>query len=163
MAKEFLSQRGIPFAEKDVSRDAAAAQEMVRRSRQQGVPVITVGDEAIVGFDRPRLERAIDRMKGRPKMEGSRPRFGAAIADAAPALARRGRPSIAGAYVGAVSPDTPAARAGLRPGDVIVELNGRRVDSAGDLERALDGARQVARRTLTVVRDGQRAALSAEL
>ena len=130
MAKEFLSQRGIPYREKDVSHDPVAAQEMVSRSRQQGVPVITVGDEVIVGFDRPRLEQAIGRLNGRANARTARPRFGAAVADAAPALARRGRPSLPGALVGKISPDTPAARAGLRPGDVIVEIDGRSIASA---------------------------------
>ncbi len=35
--------------------------------------------------------------------------------------------------------DSPAARAGIRPGDVIVELGGRAVEGVGDLQRILDG------------------------
>src|SRR4051812_36481271 len=34
---------------------------------------------------------------------------------------------------------SPAARAGIRPGDVIVELGGRTVEGVGDLPRVLDG------------------------
>jgi S1-C subfamily serine protease len=34
---------------------------------------------------------------------------------------------------------SPAARAGIRPGDVIVELGGRTVEGVGDLQRILDG------------------------
>jgi len=33
-----------------------AAQYMVQRSGQQGVPVIQVGNEVVVGFDRARLD-----------------------------------------------------------------------------------------------------------
>ena len=59
MAKKYLRQRGIRFKDVDVSRDAAAARDMVRRSKQQGVPVIDVGGKIIVGFDRPKLDRLL--------------------------------------------------------------------------------------------------------
>ncbi|MDQ3929742.1 MAG: glutaredoxin family protein, partial [Chloroflexota bacterium] len=61
--KEFLSQRNIPYTEKYVDRDRDAAIEMIRRSGQQGVPVTVIGDQVIVGFDRPRLERAVATMR----------------------------------------------------------------------------------------------------
>jgi len=59
MAKKYLRQRGIRFKDVDVSRDPAAARDMVRRSKQQGVPVIDVGGKIIVGFDRPKLDRLL--------------------------------------------------------------------------------------------------------
>jgi len=43
----------------DVTRSAAAAEEVVRRSGQRGVPVIDVNGKIIVGFDRPRLVQAL--------------------------------------------------------------------------------------------------------
>ena len=43
--KEFLSRRGLKFTEYDVSRDRAAADEMIRKSGQMGVPVIIVDDQ----------------------------------------------------------------------------------------------------------------------
>ena len=46
--KQFLSQRGIKFTEHDVSVDRAAAAEMVSKSGQMGVPVITVGNHGNV-------------------------------------------------------------------------------------------------------------------
>src|SRR5687767_15895885 len=103
---EFLSQRGIQFTEKDVSQDHAAALEMVRKSGQQGVPVITVDDQVIVGFDRPRLERLLEAGKAR------RPTFGAAVADAASYLAKRGQVPVFGALVGKVSPRSEERRVG---------------------------------------------------
>jgi glutaredoxin-like YruB-family protein len=58
-AKSYLRQRGIQFKDVDVSRDAAAARDMVRRSRQQGVPVIDIGGKIVVGFDRPKIDKLL--------------------------------------------------------------------------------------------------------
>ena len=55
MAKAFLDRHGIPFTSIDVGEDASAAKEMIELSGQRGVPVITVDDEVIVGFDSRRL------------------------------------------------------------------------------------------------------------
>ena len=54
-AKEFLSLIGIPFQEIDVATDPVAAQEIVDRTGQRGVPVIDVNGTIIVGFDRQTL------------------------------------------------------------------------------------------------------------
>lgn len=42
-----------------MSTDADGREELVRRTGQMAVPVIVVGDEAVVGFDRPRLSRLL--------------------------------------------------------------------------------------------------------
>jgi serine protease Do len=42
-----------------------------------------------------------------------------------------------GALVSEVVPDSPAARAGLRAGDVVIEINGRKVDHPADLARTV--------------------------
>ncbi len=49
----------MPFRDVDVSRNEAAAKELVRKSGQMGVPVIDVNGTIIVGFDRSRLVRAL--------------------------------------------------------------------------------------------------------
>jgi glutaredoxin 3 len=56
-AKKYLRERGIKFKEVDVSRDVAAARDMVRRSGQQGVPVLDIGGKIVVGFDRPKIDK----------------------------------------------------------------------------------------------------------
>src|SRR5262249_47904575 len=56
-AKDYLRQKGVPFQEKNIEHDRAAAQEVMQRSGQMGVPVITAGAEEIVGIDPPRLDR----------------------------------------------------------------------------------------------------------
>lgn len=58
-AKRYLRERGVPFKDVDVSRDPAAARDMVRRSGQQGVPVIDIGGKIVVGFDRPKIDRLL--------------------------------------------------------------------------------------------------------
>jgi len=55
MVKEYLSSKGIPYQDFDVSKDQNALDEMVRTSGQMGVPVIMVDGETVVGFDKPRL------------------------------------------------------------------------------------------------------------
>src|SRR5208337_3873612 len=55
MAKSFLEKYGVPYENVDVGADEKAARTMIELSGQRGVPVITVGDEVIVGFDTQRL------------------------------------------------------------------------------------------------------------
>lgn len=59
-AKRYLKERSIQFRDIDVSQDANAAAEMVRMTGQQGVPVIDVNGKAIVGFDKARLNAALE-------------------------------------------------------------------------------------------------------
>lgn len=58
-AKRYFRERGIRFRDVDVSRDPQAARDMVRRSGQQGVPVIDIGGKIVVGFNRPEVDRLL--------------------------------------------------------------------------------------------------------
>ncbi len=55
MAKAFLEKHNVPYESLDLGNDTEAAQKMIELSGQRGVPVITVDDEVIVGFDSERL------------------------------------------------------------------------------------------------------------
>ena len=55
MAKTFLEKHGVPYTAIDVGTDHEAAKKMIELSGQRGVPVITVDNEVIVGFDTDRL------------------------------------------------------------------------------------------------------------
>jgi len=55
MAKAFLEKHGVPYESIDVGADTEAAKKMIDISGQRGVPVITVDDEVVVGFDSDRL------------------------------------------------------------------------------------------------------------
>ncbi len=54
-AKRYFREKGVRFKDVDVSRDQAAARDMLRRSGQMGVPVIDIGGKIVVGFDRPKI------------------------------------------------------------------------------------------------------------
>ncbi len=58
-AKSYFRQKGIKFNDVDVSRDASAARDMVRRSGQMGVPVIDIGGRIVVGFNRPLIDQLL--------------------------------------------------------------------------------------------------------
>ncbi|MDD5318665.1 MAG: glutaredoxin family protein [Candidatus Pacebacteria bacterium] len=55
MAKELLTEKGIPFESVDVQADIARRKEMIEKSGQMGVPVIDIDGEIMVGFDRDQL------------------------------------------------------------------------------------------------------------
>lgn len=127
--KSYLRQRGVPFIEHDVSRDPATAAEMVRLSGQRGVPVTQIAGQVVVGFNRPLIDQLL------AQREAQIPKLGIAIADAGRITAKKGLALPAGAYVGRVHDGSAAARAGLRPGDVIVELAGQAVRTDQDVHR----------------------------
>ncbi len=153
--KQYLQGRGVAFDDHDVSRDQAAAQEMVRISGQRGVPVVQIGDQVVIGFDRPRLDALLD--------GAARKGLGVAVADAADMAARGVTELASGAYVGRVRADSVAARAGIAAGDVIVSLAGQPVRSAASLETLV--ARVPKGRAVSVeyVRNGRRLNATLEL
>jgi glutaredoxin-like YruB-family protein len=58
--KSYLNKNKIRFSEIDVSRDEGAAQEMVRRSGQQGVPQTLISGEMVIGFDKAKINRLLE-------------------------------------------------------------------------------------------------------
>ncbi len=57
--KQYLKMNNIKFRDVDVSKDQAAAQAMVRKSGQQGVPQTDINGQIIVGFDKPKINRLL--------------------------------------------------------------------------------------------------------
>ncbi len=55
-AKSYLRDKSIPFREVDVSRDPAAARDLIRRSGQMGVPVVEIDGRPVIGFDKARID-----------------------------------------------------------------------------------------------------------
>ena len=58
-AKEYLDQKGITYESIDLSTNPDAVKEMVDLTGQMGVPVIVVDEEAVVGFDKDKLEQLL--------------------------------------------------------------------------------------------------------
>jgi putative serine protease PepD len=69
----------------------------------------------------------------------------------------------AGAYVVDVSPDSPASGAGIEEGDVIVEIGGTTIESAGDVPSAVREHRPGDAIDVVFVRDGERQTVQATL
>lgn len=59
MAMEYLKGKKVAYKEIDVDKDPHAAQMIFAKTGQAGVPVIEIGDETILGFDRMRIDQAL--------------------------------------------------------------------------------------------------------
>lgn len=53
--KNFLKEKGIEFADIDVSQDEKELKEMIDKSGQMGVPVADINGQIVVGFDRDKI------------------------------------------------------------------------------------------------------------
>ena len=58
-AKQYFDSKNIAYNEIDIEQDAAAGQKIVEETGQMGVPVIRIGKEVIVGFDRSKIDQAL--------------------------------------------------------------------------------------------------------
>lgn len=63
MAKEYFKSKNVAFEEVDVEHDQNAARALVERTGQAGVPVIDIGEQTIMGFDRERIDTALRQYK----------------------------------------------------------------------------------------------------
>lgn len=59
MLKQHLDEHDIDYESVDVSQDRESAMKMFKKSKQQGVPQMWIGDEVIVGFDRDRINKLL--------------------------------------------------------------------------------------------------------
>ena len=58
--KSYLRKNGIRFTDIDVSKDQKAAEDLVKRSGQQGVPQTDINGQIIVGFDKEKINRLLE-------------------------------------------------------------------------------------------------------
>lgn len=58
--KDFLRENNITFTERDVLSDDDAREEAMQKSGQVGVPVTTIDNDVIVGFDKRALSKKLD-------------------------------------------------------------------------------------------------------
>ena len=59
MSKEFFKENNVEYTEYNVAEDMEKRQEMIEKSGQMGVPVIYIGEEMFVGFDKDKLSTAL--------------------------------------------------------------------------------------------------------
>ena len=55
---EYLSQKGVPYTEKNVARDPEAVQELMSMGLRS-LPVIVIGDERLSGFNPAAIDAAL--------------------------------------------------------------------------------------------------------
>jgi glutaredoxin len=60
-ARRYFTEKNVPFADKDIERDPAAAQELAEKAAKMGiradrVPMIDVRGRLLLGFDKARIE-----------------------------------------------------------------------------------------------------------
>ncbi|ALD93650.1 periplasmic protease [Cupriavidus gilardii CR3] len=94
----------------------------------------------------------------------TRGRLGIGVQEVNQALAQSfGLPKPAGALVNTVEPDGPAAKAGLKPGDVIVQIGDDTVDRSTDLPEHVADLKPGTETTLKVVREGKPVTLTVKV
>ena len=55
ITKEFLKENNLEYIDYNVAEDAEKRQEMIEKSGQMGVPVVYIGEEMIIGFDKEKM------------------------------------------------------------------------------------------------------------
>lgn len=60
MAREYFEQKGLGYAEKDITEDRDALTFILEKVGQAVTPIITINDKVIVGFDKPKIDQALE-------------------------------------------------------------------------------------------------------
>jgi serine protease Do/serine protease DegQ len=96
--------------------------------------------------------------------EVRRGRLGVSVQEMTPELARAfDLDSQSGVVISRVEADSPAERAGLLPGDVVLELNGRRIRDSDAMRNAIGLLRVGQKITVRFIRDGEERTLEATI
>ncbi len=67
LAKDFLKEKGVSFTEVDVAADPNAANEMVKKSGQMGVPVMEIDGQIVVGWNQSAINDLLDQYASKKK------------------------------------------------------------------------------------------------
>ena len=54
-AKAFFKEKGVDYTDYNVAEQMEKRQEMIEMTGQMGVPVIKIGDDVVIGFDKPKV------------------------------------------------------------------------------------------------------------
>lgn len=58
-AKSYMSDKGIPYEERDISCDPQAVEDLVEKYQSRSTPTLVIGDEVMIGFDPERLDQIL--------------------------------------------------------------------------------------------------------
>jgi glutaredoxin 3 len=58
-AKAYFDEKGVKYEDFNVLDNMEKRQEMIDMTGQMGVPVIRIGDDVVVGFDQPMVEKLL--------------------------------------------------------------------------------------------------------
>ena len=58
--KDYLDSKNVSYEDYDVGQDREKAMEMVNKSGQQGVPVLDIEGDIVVGFDQKSIDELLD-------------------------------------------------------------------------------------------------------
>ncbi len=59
VVKNFLKEHDIAFQDVDVGKDRKAAQEMIDKSGQMGVPVVDINGSIVIGFNEAKIRELL--------------------------------------------------------------------------------------------------------
>jgi len=59
MAKQYLKENNVEFEDIDVLASQAAAQEMINKSGQMGVPVLDIDGTIVIGFNKQKISELL--------------------------------------------------------------------------------------------------------
>ncbi|HYL70326.1 MAG TPA: PDZ domain-containing protein [Candidatus Dormibacteraeota bacterium] len=148
----YLDQRSVAYTKRDVLTDPSATAILFGRLGRVSVPVVQIGERLLVGHDPVQLARFL------PRDEAAEPAvsFGAAVRGVTPEVAAaKGLPSAFGVEVGSVKEGSPAAAAGIEPGDVITAIGAYTIHGGADQFRSAVALRRPGdTMALTIWRDG---------
>ncbi|GAB3732741.1 DegQ family serine endoprotease [Luteimonas pelagia] len=168
-ANPYANQRYVPFIQTDVAINRGNSGGPLLDTRGQVVGINSQifsnsGGYMGVSFAIPIdvAMNAVEQLKTDGRV--SRGQIGVSLQPMDSEMAQAlGLPDARGALVNQVMRDGPAARAGLRPGDVIRSFNGTRVDTWSDLPPMVGALPPGTRVTMQVLRDGRERDVRVEL
>jgi serine protease Do len=158
-----------------VVRDGKTTELKITPEDRPRAGIFIDGDRLSRSFDSQRLEeqmgRLNDRLRNLPPFDFNldldvpgreRPRLGVSVQPLTPQLAGYFG-AKEGVLVSSVTDDSPASRAGLKAGDVIVSVNSQTISSRADLTRVVTGAGPNVDITIGIVRDRKESSVKARL
>ena len=63
MAKEYFKRKNVAYEEVDITTDSDGFKWVIDHTGQAAVPVITIGETTVIGFDRPDIDAALLKSK----------------------------------------------------------------------------------------------------